>query len=72
MELESLYEEYWNIHSKYLESCSPLELAAILLTHAMTIYKTVLDDDDYNKMVDGISSMRNQVKTLPNLDSYLH
>jgi hypothetical protein len=69
--IEELYQDYWMIHAQKLEKHDPIEVAAVLLAHAMTLYKTVLDDEDYNKMVDDIGRMRDQVKTLtPDLGHY--
>lgn len=70
--IERLYQEYWEIHAEKLSNHSPMEVAAVLMAHAMTLYKTVLDDDDYNKMVDDISRMRNDVKTLTPEQGYYH
>jgi hypothetical protein len=33
-----------------------------MMTQALSIYRTSLDEIDYNNMVDNISSSRNQVK----------
>jgi hypothetical protein len=62
--IEKLYQDYWAIHAEKLEKHAPLEVAAVLLAQAMSMYKTVLDHDDYNKMVDDIGRMRDQIKTL--------
>ena len=43
---------------------SPLEIAAILVAQSMSIYKTVLDYNEYDKMVDSISEQRYNVKEL--------
>jgi len=42
---------------------SPMEVAAIMMTQSLTIYKSAMSEDDYNRMVDNISASRNQVKT---------
>ena len=36
----------------------PLEVAAVLATTAMSIYKTTLSDEEFNNMVDAISDSR--------------
>lgn len=69
--VEELYQDYWMIHAQKLEKYDPLEIAAVLLAHAMTLYKTVLNNNDYNKMIDDIGHMRDQVKSLtPDLGHY--
>lgn len=70
--LDDLYHAYWEVHNQKIGEYSPLEVAAILMTQSLTIYKTVLSEEDYNKMVDDISRMRGQVKEIPNPESYLH
>lgn len=70
--LEQLYQDYWLVHSKKLENHSPLEVAAVLMAQAMTLYKTVLDEDDYNLIVDDIGRKRDQVKALTPGQSHFH
>jgi hypothetical protein len=70
--LDDLYQEYWLIHSQKLSIYDPLEVAAVLMAQAMTIYKTVLDDTDYNKIVDDISIMRDRVKILTPEQGHYH
>jgi hypothetical protein len=70
--LDDLYQEYWLIHSQKLSTYDPLEVAAVLMAQAMTIYKTVLDDKDYNKIVDDISTMRDRVKILTPEQGHYH
>jgi hypothetical protein len=41
---------------------SPMEIAAILARVALQIYKTTLNDNDYNQIVDFISSSRDEVE----------
>jgi hypothetical protein len=38
-----------------------MEVAAIMMAQSLSIYKTSLDEIDYNKMVDNISASRSQV-----------
>jgi hypothetical protein len=60
------------IHSQKIDQYSPLEVAAVLVAQAMTIYKTVLDDEEYNKIVDAISKMRDRVKTVSPEQGHYH
>ncbi len=65
--LEDLYQDYWQIHSdKLLEGYDPSEIAGVLAAHAMTIYKTILSPEDYEKIVDSISNQRDNVQSLTN------
>ena len=70
--LDELYHSYWEVHNEKMGSYSPLEIAAILMTQSLTIYKTVLSEDEYNSMVDSISDLRDQVKEIPESASILH
>jgi hypothetical protein len=62
--INDLSQEYWDMHAKMMSEYQPLEVAAILMAHSLTLYKTVLSDDGYNEMVDSVSNLRNQIKTL--------
>jgi hypothetical protein len=70
--LDDLYQEYWMIHSQKLNDHDPLQVAGVLLAQAMTIYKTVLDENAYNNMVDSISNMRDDVKALTPDQGHYH
>lgn len=70
--LDELYHSYWEVHNEKMNTHTPLEIAAILLTQSLSIYKTVLDEDEYNKMVDSISDLRDQVKEIPQSASQYH
>jgi hypothetical protein len=70
--IDKLYHAYWEVHNEKMNDYDPLEIAAILMTQSLTIYKTVLDEVDYNKMVDSISDLRDRVKEIPQSASYFH
>lgn len=67
---EELYGKYMAFNSVMLENHRPLEIAAIMITQALSIYKTVLSKEDYQKMVDSISGLRDKVQKFegPNLE----
>lgn len=44
---------------------NPLEVAAVLASTAMSIYKTTLTDEDFNNIVDAIASSKDQVQPFP-------
>jgi hypothetical protein len=71
--INDLYQEYWMFHSAMIDKGhSPLEIAAILVAQSMSIYKTVLDANEYDKMVDSISDMRYNVKELTQEQGHYH
>lgn len=60
------YEVYYELikHSNDLMDeldISPLELAAAYVTHAMRIYRTVLPEEDYHKMMTSIYENRHKI-----------
>ena len=59
--LHSLYNQYLEFTSTMVQEHGGMEVAAIMMTQALSIYKTSLDEIDYNKMVDSISASRSQV-----------
>jgi hypothetical protein len=64
-QLENLYQDYWTFHATMIDKDhSPLAIAAILMTQALSIYKTVLEEDEYNSIVDSISDKRDKVTKL--------
>lgn len=64
-ELETLYQDYWAFHASMIDKeHNPIEIAAILVAQALSIYKTMLTTDEFNKMVDSISDSRELVQKL--------
>jgi len=67
--IDNLVRKYWNQHTEMLEQgYKPLEVAAVLMVQALTIYKTVLNADEYEKIVDGMSDRRDEIKPLPQIE----
>jgi hypothetical protein len=62
--MEDLYEKYVLFNNEMLESHRPLEIAAIMIAQGLSIYKTMLSEEEYQKMVDSISDAREQVKII--------
>jgi hypothetical protein len=64
-QLENLYQDYWAFHATMIDKDhSPIAIAAILVAQALSIYKTVLEEDEYEQMVDSISNSRDKVTKL--------
>jgi hypothetical protein len=64
-QLENLYQDYWAFHARMIDKDhSPIQIAAILVAQALSIYKTVLEEDEYEQMVDSISNSRDKVVKL--------
>ena len=71
--LQKLYQDYWAFHASMIDKeHNPMEIAAILVAQAMSIYKTVLSPDEYEQMVDSISNSRDKVQRLEPEQGVLH
>jgi len=61
--LQRLYSNFLEFADHMCTEHGPMEVAAIMMTQALTIYKSAMSEEDYNRMVDNISSSRDKVKT---------
>ena len=61
--IEDLYSKYLQFTSVMMEDYKDIEIAGIMITQALSIYKTVLEEEDYQRMVNSIYERRNDVKT---------
>lgn len=61
--LEELYSKYLMITDQLVGEYGAMEVAAIMMAISLSIYKSNLDELDYNTMVDNISASRSKVKT---------
>jgi hypothetical protein len=61
--LQRLYDNFLEFADHMCAEHGPMEVAAIMMTQALTIYKSAMSEEDYNRMVDNISSSRDKVKT---------
>jgi len=62
--MNPVYKKYAAFNEIMLEEYGPLEVAAIMVVQGLGIYRSVLDEDSYDKMVDNISNLRKIVKKL--------
>jgi len=61
--LQRLYDTFLEFADHMCAEHGPMEVAAIMMAQALTIYKSAMSEEDYNRMVDNISSSRDKVKT---------
>lgn len=61
--LQQLYENYLEFTDHMVGIHGPMEVAAVMMTQALSIYRSSLDEEEYNRMVDMISASRTQVQT---------
>ena len=62
-QLQELYSKNLAFVDKLCSEYGAMEVAAIMMTQALTIYKSAMSEQDYNNMVDNISNSRDKVKT---------
>ena len=62
--MDELYHRQLEFASMMMEQHGAMAVAAIMMTQALSIYRTALDELDYHNMVDTISKNRDQIKKL--------
>lgn len=71
--LINTYHEFMAVTDRLLkEDIRAIEIAPILIKLGMEIYKTVLPDDDYERMVEYIYEHRDQINDLSDFMPELH
>ena len=60
-EIEDIYAEYIKFTDQMASKYNALSIAAVMMTQALSIYRSSMDDDQYNKMVDNISASRDKI-----------
>jgi len=71
-EFQALYTEYISLTNELLENFDVLMIAAIMTTIGFSLYKTSLSDEDYNKIVDSMYDLKDDIATLNNERGYVH
>jgi len=61
--LQRLYNNFLEFADHMCTENSSMEVAAIMMTQSLTIYKSALSEEEYNQMVDNISASRSKIKT---------
>ena len=59
---EDLYNKYMAFNNVMLEQHDPMEIAAILVIQGLTFYKSFMNEEDYNRMVNSIYDRKDQVR----------
>jgi hypothetical protein len=60
--LNDLYGQYLEFTGNMVQEYGGMEVAAIMMAQALSIYRTGLSEIEYNAMVDTISSSRSKVQ----------
>lgn len=61
--LQQLYDNYIEFTDHMVGIHGSMPVAAIMMTQALSIYRSSMNEEEYNRMVDMISASRTQVKT---------
>ena len=61
-QLQEVYDEYLDFTIRMINDTNALSVAAIMMAQSLSIYKTAMNDEEYNAMVDNMSASRDQVK----------
>jgi hypothetical protein len=61
--LQQLYDNYIEFTDHMVGIHGSMPVAAIMMTQALSIYRSSMNEEEYNQMVDMISASRTQVKT---------
>ena len=61
--IEDLYDKYLQFTGIMLEEYKDIEIAGTMIAQALSMYRTVLPEEDYQRMVKNIYERRNDVKT---------
>ena len=62
--LDELYYKIADRVTPLFEEATPMEIAAILVAQGLGLYKTFLDDDDYDRMVEAIYNLRYEINKI--------
>ena len=62
-EVESLYETFADLATDLSSEHSALAIAAVMNAVSMSIYKTAMSEEDYDKMAQVIYDLRHEVQT---------
>ena len=61
--LQQCYDNFIEFTDHMVGVHGAMPVAAVMMTQAMSIYRSSLTGDEYQKIIDTISASRNQVKT---------
>jgi len=71
-QFKRVYGDYILLTNKLSEENDTLMLAAVLTTIGLSLYRTSLTGEDYDKMIDAIVSYKDQVKSFNTPEGYVN
>ena len=63
LNIQDLYAKYLQFTSIMLEDYNMLQIAGIMMTQALSLYRTTMSEEDYQLMVKTMYDRRDEVKT---------
>ncbi len=63
LNIQDLYGKYLQFTSIMLEDYKMIEIAGVMMTQALSLYRTSLTEEDYQLMVKSMYDRRDEVKT---------
>jgi len=71
-QFKRVYGDYILLTNRLSEENDTLMLAAVLTTIGLSLYRTSLTGDDYDKMIDAIVSYKDKVKSFDTTGGYVN
>ena len=62
-QFKRVYAEYIETTNRLSEENDILMIAAVLTTIGLSLYRTSLSEQDYDKMIEAVCDMKNDIKT---------
>lgn len=60
--INELYRDFWLLANKSMsDGSNPLSIAAVLQTISLILYRTLLNETDYDTMIDHIGESRDRI-----------
>lgn len=63
-QFQMVYNEFISLANSLAEDIDVLMIAAVMSTIGMSLYRTSLSEDDYNKMVKAMYEIKGEIKRL--------
>lgn len=68
-DIQEIYQSLLITANELMTDHDPLAIAACMLAQALSIYRTALTEEDYNRIIDNISAKRDRIKILTGNES---
>ena len=63
LNLQDLYSKYLQFTGVMLEDYNVLQIAGIMMTQALSLYRTAMPEEEYQLMVKAMYDRRDEIKT---------